>query len=207
MSGPGRAVRRLTGRVVIATHNAGKLAEMTDLLAPYGIETVSAGQLGLPEPIENGTMFSENAGIKARAAAVATGLPAISDDSGICVDALDGAPGIFTADWSGSPRDYYRGMERVRYELARRGHEPTGSGAHFISCIVVAWPDGTEVVFEGRVFGSLAFPPRGGNGFGYDPIFIPEGETRTFGELTPAEKKRFSHRSKAVAQMIEALLA
>lgn len=203
---PGAGTRRLEGRVVIATHNAGKLKEMNDLLAPYGIEAVSAGMLGLPEPVENGTMFSENAGIKARAAATATGLPAISDDSGLCVDALDGAPGIFTADWAGTPRDYYAGMERVRTELTRRGHEPTGEKAHFVSCIVVAFPDGAEQVFEGRAHGTLAFPPRGEHGFGYDPIFVPAGETRTFGELLPAEKKTYSHRSQAVARMIKALL-
>ena len=202
----GAATRRLEGRVVIATHNSGKLKEMIELLGPYGIEVVSAGQLGLPEPVENGTMFSENAGIKARAAALATGLTAISDDSGICVDALDGAPGIFTADWAGNPRDYYRGMERIRAELARRDLPETGQTAHFVSCIVVAYPDGTELVFEGRAFGTLAFPPRGDNGFGYDPIFVPKGEMRTFGELSPAEKKVHSHRAQAVGRMIRALI-
>lgn len=200
------AGRRLSGRVVIATHNAGKLKEMIALLAPYGIEVVSAGQLGLPEPAETGTMFSENAGIKARTAAQATGLAAIADDSGICVDALDGAPGIFTADWAGAPRDYYRGMARIEAELTRRGHSPTGQAAHFVSSIVVAWPDGSEAVFEGRVFGTLAFPPRGGNGFGYDPIFVAKGEIGTFGELTPVEKQRHSHRSRAMAAMVAALL-
>lgn len=204
MSGPD--ARRLTGRVVIATHNAGKLREMNELLAPYGVEAVSAGQLGLPEPVENGTMFSENAGIKARAAAKATGLPSIADDSGICVDAIDGAPGIFTADWCGSPRDYAHGMERIRLELTRRDVTPTGAAAHFVSCIVVAWPDGREDVFEGRVFGTLAYPPRGVNGFGYDPVFVPEGETQTFGEMTAPEKKQHSHRARAVARMIAALL-
>lgn len=202
-----RTSRRLAGRVVIATHNAGKLKEMIDLTAPYGLEVVSAGQLGLAEPAETGTMFSENAGIKARAAALATGLVAIADDSGICVDALDGAPGIFTADWAGEPRDYNRGMMRIGEELSRRGLTPTGARAHFISSVVVAWPDGCEAVFEGRVFGTLAFPPRGSHGFGYDPIFVVEGETRTFGELLPAEKKRHSHRSRAFAAMIAALLA
>ena len=202
-----RAASRLTGRVVIATHNAGKLREMNDLLAPYGVEAVSAGQLGLPEPVENGTMFSDNAGIKARAAASATGLPAIADDSGICVAALDGAPGLFTADWAGHPRDYARGMERIRHELTRRSIEPTGVAAHFVSCIVVAWPDGRECVFEGRVHGTLAFPPRGTNGFGFDPCFVPQGETLTFGEMDAAAKKRHSHRARSVKAMIGALLA
>ena len=202
----GAPARRLEGRVVIATHNSGKLKEMIDLFGPYGIEVVSAGQLGLPEPLENGTMFSENAGIKAHAAAGSTGLTAISDDSGICVAALDGAPGIFTADWAGTPRDYYSGMDRIRVELERRGLPTTGQKAHFVSCIVVAFADGTEKVFEGRVFGTLVFPPRGQNGFGYDPIFVPEGETRTFGEMAPAEKKTHSHRARAVEQLIGALI-
>lgn len=200
------AGRRLTGRVVLATHNAGKLREMQALLAPYAVEVVSAGELGLPEPAETGTMFSENAGIKARAAAAATGLTAIADDSGLCADALDGAPGLFTADWCGTPRDYARGMERLRYELARRGHVPGGAKAHFVSCIVVASPDGAEQVFEGRVFGTLAFPPRGEEGFGYDPCFVPDGSDRTFGEMSAAEKKACSHRARATAAMIAALL-
>ncbi|MCA0423912.1 MAG: RdgB/HAM1 family non-canonical purine NTP pyrophosphatase [Proteobacteria bacterium] len=198
---------RLAGRVVIATHNAGKLREMNDLLGPFGIEAVSASQLGLPEPVEDGTMFSENAGIKARAAARATGLPAIADDSGLSVDALDGAPGIFTADWCGTPRSYPAGMARVEAELLRRDVVPTGAKAHFVSCIVVAWPDGREDVFEGRIFGTLAFPPRGQNGFGYDPCFIPEGEDRTFGEMTAEEKKRHSHRARAVSRLVERLLS
>ncbi|HRK23920.1 MAG TPA: RdgB/HAM1 family non-canonical purine NTP pyrophosphatase [Beijerinckiaceae bacterium] len=200
------SLRRLGGRVVIATHNAGKLVEMIDLLAPHGVDVVSAGQLGLAEPAETGTMFSENAGVKARAAAAATGIVAIADDSGICVDALDGAPGIFTADWAGEPRDYGRGMARIAAELSRRGLTPTGQQAHFVSSVVVAWPDGSEAVFEGRVFGTLAFPPRGSNGFGYDPIFVADGESRTFGELLPEEKKRHSHRSRAFAAMIAALV-
>lgn len=200
------AARRLSGRVVLATHNAGKLKEMQALLAPYAIEVVSAGDLGLSEPAENGTMFSENAGIKARAAAQATGLPAIADDSGLCAEALDGAPGLFTADWCGQPRDYAAGMERLRFELARRGREPSGAKAHFVSCIVVAWPEGAEDVFEGRVHGTLAFPPRGANGFGYDPCFAPEGSGRTFGEMSAEEKKATSHRARALGAMIKALL-
>lgn len=198
--------RRLSGRVVLATHNAGKLKEMQDLLAPYRIEVVSAGQLGLPEPDETGTMFSENAAIKAQAAARATGLPAISDDSGLCIEALDGAPGLFTADWAGTPRDYARAMDRARHELERRGHAADGARAHFTSSIVVAWPDGHEAVFEGRVHGRLAFPPRGGNGFGYDPCFVVDGEAQTFGEMSMLEKKAHSHRARAVSAMIAALI-
>ena len=199
--------RRLSGRVVLATHNAGKLREMQALLAPYAIEVVSAGVLGLPEPAETGTMFSENAGIKAHAAARATGLPAIADDSGLCVDALDGAPGLFTADWCGTPRDYAAGMARVAHELERRGQPATGARAHFVSSIVVAFPDGADLVFEGRVHGALAFPPRGANGFGYDPCFVPEGGNRTFGEMNADEKKAISHRARALAGMIAVLLA
>ena len=198
--------RRLAGRVVLATHNAGKLREMQGLLGPYAIDLVSAGDLGLPEPAETGTMFSENAGIKARAASRATGLPAIADDSGLCVVALDCAPGLFTADWCGTPRDYAAGMNRVKFELERRGHAATGAKAYFMSCIVVAWPDGQEDVFEGRVHGTLAFPPRGSNGFGYDPCFVPDGDSRSFGELSDTEKKAISHRARALAAMTAALL-
>ena len=200
------AARRLSGKMVLATHNAGKLKEMQALLASYAVEVVSAGDLGLSEPAETGTIFSENAGIKARAAAQATGLPAIADDSGLCIDALDGAPGLFTADWCGQPRDYSAGMERVRFELDRRGHAPTGAAAHFVSCIVVAWPEGGEDLFEGRVHGALAFPPRGANGFGFDPCFAPEGSARTFGEMSDSEKKAISHRARALGAMIKALL-
>jgi XTP/dITP diphosphohydrolase len=197
--------RRLAGKVVLATHNAGKLKEMIDLLAPFGVEVVSSGQLGLAEPEENGTMFSENASIKAQAAARATGLPAIADDSGLCVDALDGAPGLFTADWAGSPRDFNRAMTRLEHELERRGHAASGAKAHFVSAIVVAWPDGREEVFEGRVFGALSYPPRGPEGFGYDPVFVPEGETASFGEMSMAEKKKHSHRARAIKAMTAAL--
>lgn len=198
---------RLAGRVVLATHNAGKLREMQALLGPYGLEIVSAGDLGLSEPAETGTMFAENAAIKARAAAAATGLAAIADDSGLCVGALDGAPGLFTADWCGVPRDYAAGMERVRFELERRGHAPAGARAWFVSSVVVCWPEGGERVFEGRVHGTLAFPPRGANGFGYDPCFVPEGGGRTFGEMSADEKKVISHRARALSAMIAALVA
>lgn len=196
----------LSGRVVIATHNAGKLREMQALLAPHSVQAVSAGELGLSEPDETGTMFAENAAIKAHAATASTALPAIGDDSGLCVDALDGAPGLFTADWCGNPRDYAAGMERIRFELSRRGHQPNGAKAHFVSSVVVTFPDGSEQVFEGRVHGTLVFPPRGTNGFGYDPCFVPDGHARTFGEMSDAEKKALSHRARAMVALTGALL-
>lgn len=205
--------RPLNGRLVIATHNAGKLAEMTDLLAPYGIETVSAGALGLPEPEENGMMYAENAAIKALAAARAANLPALADDSGLAVDALDGAPGLFTADWAGKPRDFGRAMARVAEELRLRDVEPEGARAHFVSALVVAWPDGETLLAEGRVFGALTFPPRGTAGFGYDPIFRPDGHDRTFGEMAAEEKhgitrhngrlEGLSHRARAFIRLVD----
>ena len=178
--------RALTGQVVIATHNAGKLKEMRELLAPFGVEAVSAGALGLPVPAETGHMFAENAAIKAHAAAKATGLPALSDDSGLCVHALDGAPGLFTADWAGPDKNFPAAMARVERELQKRG--AADRSAHFVSALVIAWPDGHEELFEGRVFGRVVWPPRGSEGFGYDPLFEPDGHERTFGELTAAEK-------------------
>jgi XTP/dITP diphosphohydrolase len=178
--------RALTGQVVIATHNAGKLKEMRELLAPFGVEAVSAGTLGLPVPAETGHMFAENAAIKAHAAAKATGLPALSDDSGLCVHALDGAPGLFTADWAGPDKNFPAAMARVERELQKRG--AADRSAHFVSALVIAWPDGHEELFEGRVFGRVVWPPRGSEGFGYDPLFEPDGHERTFGELTAAEK-------------------
>ncbi|PPD16270.1 MAG: non-canonical purine NTP pyrophosphatase [Methylobacterium sp.] len=205
--------RPLTGRVVIATHNAGKLAEMRDLLEPYGLELVSAGELGLPEPKEDGMMFAENAAIKAHAAAKASGLPAIADDSGLAVDALDGAPGLFTADWAGHPRDWMRAMSRVKAELDARDVEMVGTPARFVSALVVAWPDGETLLAEGRCFGSLTWPPRGEAGFGYDPVFVPEGHDRTFSELSAREKHGIhaeagqltglSHRARAFIRLIE----
>ncbi|MCZ8375430.1 MAG: non-canonical purine NTP pyrophosphatase [Beijerinckiaceae bacterium] len=204
--------RPITGRLVIATHNAGKLAEMTELLAPYGIATVSAGELGLPEPEEDGMMYAENAAIKALAAARAANLPALADDSGLAVDALDGAPGLFTADWAGKPRDFSRAMARVGEELRLRDVDPEGARAHFVSALVVAWPDGETLLAEGRVFGTLTFPPRGSAGFGYDPIFRPDGHDRTFGEMSAEEKhgirkidgrlEGLSHRARAFIRFV-----
>ncbi|MCA3594455.1 MAG: non-canonical purine NTP pyrophosphatase [Methylobacterium sp.] len=207
------SAQRLSGRVVIATHNAGKLAEMRDLLEPYGLEIVSAGELGLPEPREDGMMFAENAAIKAHAAAKASGLPAIADDSGLAIDALDGAPGLFTADWAGLPRDWMRAMARVKAELEAREIEMAGAPARFVSALVVAWPDGETLLAEGRCFGHLTWPPRGEAGFGYDPIFVPEGGSRTFSELSREEKHGIreeggrltglSHRARAFIRLIE----
>ncbi|MGV7030754.1 RdgB/HAM1 family non-canonical purine NTP pyrophosphatase [Methylobacterium symbioticum] len=203
--------RILSGKVVIATHNAGKLVEMRELLEPFGVEAVSAGELGLPEPDETGTMFAENAAIKAQAAAEASGLPAFADDSGLCVDALDGAPGIFSARWAGASKDFSGAMARILAELDRRG--ATDRRAHFVSALVLAWPDGHTELFEGRVFGDLV-EPRGTAGFGYDPMFRPEGFDRTFGEISSAEKhgvdwqsgNALSHRARAFVALAAACL-
>lgn len=206
--------RPLTGKVVIATHNAGKLREMQELLAPFGVEAMSAGELGLPAPVETGHMFAENAAIKAHAAAKATGLPALSDDSGLCVHALDGAPGLFTADWAGPNKDFQGAMARVERELQKR--RATDRRAHFVSALVIAWPDGHEELFEGRVFGEVVWPPRGSQGFGYDPLFQPEGFAETFGELSSERKHgidwskpeagALSHRARAFVKLAEGCL-
>nr|WP_210329151.1 RdgB/HAM1 family non-canonical purine NTP pyrophosphatase [Methylorubrum zatmanii] len=201
----------MTGKVVIATHNAGKLVEMRELLAPFGVEAVSAGELGLPEPDETGTMFSENAAIKALAAAKASGLPAFADDSGLCVDALDGAPGLFSARWAGPDKDFAGAMARIAAELDSRG--ASDRRAHFVSALVLAWPDGHTELFEGRIFGDLV-EPRGSLGFGYDPMFRPDGMDRTFGEISSEEKhgvdwqsgNALSHRARAFVLLAKACL-
>ncbi len=210
--------KQLEGRLVIATHNPGKLWEMRELLSPYGLEAVSAGDLGLPEPEETGTNFQENAELKALGAAKAAGLPALADDSGLCVDALDGAPGLYSARWAeiapGGPRDFAVAMEKVEAALHDKSATPPYR-AHFISVISLAWPDGTVESFEGKVFGTLIFPPRGTLGFGYDPIFLPDGLTRTFGEMMAAEKQAIpadgspalSHRARAFQAFARAYLA
>lgn len=207
--------RRLAGKVVIATHNQGKLREMRELMAPYGIELVSAGELGLPEPVEDGYMFAENAAIKAVAAANASGLPALADDSGICIDALDGAPGLFSANWAGPGKDFAPAMARVLAELARRGATtPERRKAHFVSALVIAWPDGHQELFEGRVFGEILDAPRGLAGFGYDPLFRPAGHDKTFGEMSSVEKHGIpadgspglSHRARAFHLLAAACL-
>lgn len=207
--------KKLSGRLVVATHNPGKLREIRELLASYGVEPVSAGDLGLPEPDETGIMFAENAAIKARAATAASGLPALADDSGICIEALDGAPGIFSARWGGLSKDFAAAMARVEQELQRRGAvDPQQRRAHFVSALVVTWPDGTETLTEGRVFGTLVWPPRGTKGFGYDPMFLPDGHDRTFGEMAAHEKhgipagggEGLSHRARAFQKLIAELL-
>ncbi len=208
--------RILSGKVVIATHNKGKLVEMRELLAPYGIEATSAGELGLPEPDETGTTYAENAAIKAHSAAKSTGIPALSDDSGVAVAALDGAPGIFSARWAGATKDFTAAMTRVNAELVRRGAvTPALRKAHFVSALCLAWPDGHEETFEGRVFGQLVWPPRGDKGFGYDPMFQPKGYRRTFGEISSEAKhgitwssppKALSHRARAFLALAERCL-
>jgi XTP/dITP diphosphohydrolase len=196
------------GKLVIATHNAGKLREIRALLAPYGMDCVSAGDLGLPEPDETGTTFVENALIKAQAAAQAAGLPALADDSGLSVAALGGAPGVYTADWAeagpregGPGRDWYMAMGKVEGKLAEQGPE-TPRDAWFSCVLALAWPDGAHVAYEGRIDGTLTWPPRGTMGFGYDPVFVPQGDTRTFAELDPAEKHAISHRARAFAKLV-----
>ena len=206
--------RRIAGRLVIATHNSGKLVEMRELLSPYGIDVVSAGELGLSEPDETGTTFAANARIKAEAAARATNLPAFSDDSGLCVDALDGDPGIYSARWAGPDKDFRQAMERIDSLLRERGAvTPEQRTAHFVSALCVAWPDGHVEEFEARVNGTLVWPPRGTAGFGYDPMFLPDGHKRTFGEMTSDEKHGLpprglglSHRARAFVKLAEACL-
>lgn len=185
--------------LVIATHNKGKLREINELVEPYGFSALSAGELGLPEPFEDGTTYIENARIKALAAATASGKPALADDSGISVDALHGAPGIFSARWA-DDKDFGVAMARVEDELRWRD-ALTEPKAHFVSALTIAWPDGHMEDFEGTVHGTLAFPARGLSGFGYDPIFVPEGHDVTFGEMDPTEKNMMSHRADAFKQL------
>ena len=206
--------RRLSGRLVAATHNAGKLAEIGDLLGPHGVEIVGAGALGLPEPEETGDTFTANALLKARAGTLGSSLPALADDSGLCVVALDDAPGIYSARWAGDGRDFAEAMARIQRELAARD-APAPWRAYFISVLALAWPDGHVETFEGRVDGHLVFPPRGTAGFGYDPIFIPDGHARSFGEMTAHEKHgipsdgslALSHRARAFQKLERACLA
>lgn len=201
--------RRLgSGSLVIATHNAGKLKEIGALLEPYGVTCISAGSLGLPEPAETGTSFAENALLKARAAAEASGLPALADDSGLSVEALDGRPGVYTADWAerqwfeGKPgRDWFMAMGKVEGMLQALGPDAS-RGCAFHCVLAIAWPDGTSAVYEGSAPGSLTWPPRGTMGFGYDPVFVPSGWEQTFAELEPEEKHRISHRADAFAKLV-----
>ena len=212
---PPVAHRTITGRLVIATHNPGKLVEMRDLLAIYGIEAVSAGELGLPEPAETGASFRANAQIKAEAAAKAAGMASFADDSGLAVDALNGEPGIHSARWAGPDKDFRFAMNVVQTKLMEQGTKAAERRrAHFVSALCVAWPDGHLEEFEAQVHGTLVWPPRGDKGFGYDPMFLPDGQTRTFGEMPSDEKhglpphgRGLSHRAKAFLKLADACLA
>jgi XTP/dITP diphosphohydrolase len=202
-------VRRLgSGKLVIATHNAGKLKEISALLAPHGVECLSAGSLGLPEPDETGKTFTENALLKAHAAAKASGLAALADDSGLSVAALDDRPGVYTADWAErqwfegtAGRDWYMAMGKVEGMLAAKGPDAPRDAA-FHCVLALAWPDGEQAVYEGRADGSLTWPPRGTLGFGYDPVFVPSGREQTFAEIDPAEKHQISHRADAFRKLV-----
>ncbi len=206
--------RKLSGKVVLATHNSGKLKEMRELLSPHGVDVVSAGELKLPEPEENGTTFEANAKLKAEAAAKASGLPAFADDSGLAVEALGGAPGIYSARWAGPSKDFSRAMRVIEEKLHEANATTTEERkAAFVSALCVAWPDGETISFEGRVDGTLVWPPRGTAGFGYDPMFLPDGKDKTFGEMTAEEKhglpphgEGLSHRARAFLKLAEACL-
>jgi len=195
--------RRFTGdRLVIASHNQGKIEEIAVLLAPFGIATISAGALGLPEPEENGDSFEANAALKAAAAAAASGLPALADDSGLVVPALDGAPGMYSARWAGPAKDFRAAMARVQRELGDRDRSAT-----FVAVLALAWPDSDLKLFRGEAAGRLVWPPRGERGFGYDPIFVPEGGAETFGEIEPNRKHKISHRARAFAKLVAGSLS
>jgi XTP/dITP diphosphohydrolase len=206
--------RKLRGKVVIATHNPGKLKEMRELLAPHGIETISAGDLGLDEPVETGTSFSENAIIKATAATNASRLPALADDSGLAVEALAGEPGIHSARWAGEKKDFAEAMKTIEEKLkTKAATDPEKRRGAFVAVLCLAWPDGEIATFEGRVDGTIVWPPRGDQGFGYDPIFLPEGFSRTFGEMNSEEKhglpprgRGLSHRARAFLKLAESCL-
>ncbi|ARS29338.1 RdgB/HAM1 family non-canonical purine NTP pyrophosphatase [Sphingomonas sp. KC8] len=200
------AHRKLTpGKLVIASHNEGKVREIRELLLPFGIEPVSAGSLGLPEPDETGTTFIANAELKARAAADLSGLPALADDSGLCVEALGGEPGIFSARWAGETKDFGLAMQLVQDNLDRIGPD-AGRDAHFVCALSLCWPDGHIESFEGRVDGTLVWPPRGDNGFGYDAMFQPWHHGVTFGEMDPAAKHAMSHRADAFRKLVAAVI-
>ncbi|HJT41671.1 MAG TPA: RdgB/HAM1 family non-canonical purine NTP pyrophosphatase [Sphingobium sp.] len=200
--GQEQAIRKLgPGKLVIASHNPGKVREIGELLAPYGIETVSAAALDLPEPDETGTTFIANAELKAMQAADLSGLPALADDSGLCVEALNGDPGIFSARWAGPTKDFSLAMQLVWDNIQAKGPD-AGHDAHFVCALALAWPDGHVEAFEGRVDGTITWPPRGDRGFGYDPIFQPQGHSISFGEMDPAKKHAMSHRADAFAQLV-----
>jgi len=195
-------------RLVVASHNAGKVREFRDLLAPFGLSVVSAGELGLPEPDETETTFAGNARLKAVAAAAGAKLPALSDDSGLEVEALDGAPGIYSARWAGPSKDFAVAMAKVESAVRERGAWGTdGPRSNFTADLCLAWPSGAAQVFEGRVYGRLVWPPRGSRGFGYDPMFLADGETETFGEMEPAKKHDISHRARAFEMFVAQCLS
>jgi len=201
-----QAIRKLApGKLVIASHNDGKVREIEALLGPYGIQPVSAKSLDLPEPEETGTTFVANAELKALQAADLSGLPALADDSGLCVEALNGDPGIFSARWAGPDKDFGLAMKLVEDNLAAAGPD-TVRDAHFVCALALAWPDGHVEWFEGRVDGKLVWPPRGEHGFGYDPMFVPDGHDRTFGEMTHDEKTPLTHRAAAFRQLVDTVL-
>lgn len=208
MSGEGKepqAIRKLQpGKLVIASHNPGKIREIAALLGPYGITPISAGELDLPEPEETGTTFVANAELKALQAADLSGLPALSDDSGLCVDALGGDPGIFSARWAGESKDFGKAMQLVEERIQATGPDASRS-AHFVCALALAWPDGHVEWFEGRCDGTLVWPPRGDKGFGYDAMFVMDGMTDSFGEIDPDEKHAISHRADAFRQMVAAV--
>ncbi len=193
------------GRLITASHNDGKIIEINALVAAFGIEAVSAKKIGLNDPEETGKTFAENAIIKARAAADASNLPALGDDSGLAVAALGGAPGIYSARWAGEPRDFGHAMKKIEEQLRECGARDLS--ARFVCALCLAWPDGGEEVFDGEVTGTLTFPPRGDNGFGYDPIFTPDGYDITFGEMAPAAKHAMSHRADAFRKLTKACLS
>jgi XTP/dITP diphosphohydrolase len=200
MTAPVATARRLARgmRLVVASHNPGKVAEIAELIGPYGLDVVSAGELGLPEPEETEATFAGNARLKAVAAARASGLPALSDDSGLEVAALDGAPGIHSARWAGPAKDFSLAMRRVHEAVVARGRwGDIGPEANFTCALCLGWPGGESRIFEGKVFGRLVWPSRGTRGFGYDPMFLPDGGTLTFGEMEPAAKHAISHRARA----------
>ena len=206
--------RLAPGRMVLASHNPGKLREFAELTAPYGIEVVSAAALNLPEPEETGTTFEANAEIKARAAARASGLPSLADDSGFCVAALDGAPGVYSARWAGPEKDFAMAMRTIEEKMQAAGATtPSARGAAFVAVLCLAWPDDRVMFFRGEVTGEVVWPPRGTGGFGYDPLFQPDGHPRTFAEMTSDEKhgrhgggEALSHRARAFAAFSKACL-
>jgi XTP/dITP diphosphohydrolase len=191
-------------RLVVASHNTGKVQEISDLIAPWNLHAVSAGELNLPEPEETETTFVGNALLKARAAAKGSGLPALADDSGLCVEALGGDPGVYSARWAGPDKDFSRAMEEVHRRL--QAVPGASTAAWFVCVLALAWPDGEEIAFEGRVDGNIVWPARGTKGFGYDPMFVPTGHQLTFGEMDPSDKHEMSHRARAFAKFVETCL-